>query len=271
MNCQQFRKTMMLDIEDSTPSEFVAMIKHGNGCPACRKAWNDAHEARMKERGYSPFERLRSRLAISAAVDQKLEAARSDREAGTPRAREQTLRRVTEKPHLISCLSCEDMRLLEGSADALREYPNKEAAFIEEQMEVHLTLCRSCRTHFFDKYGGVTSAERKETDELQTRMEKALRDAIKEVARTEKSLDVNLTGAKTHHFLPLSGVTLQPIMLNDKKEVMVYLSRKQAEKDVRKRYGKGVSTAIIGMGDEKWALFRNEIPHVVVPREEEPS
>jgi hypothetical protein len=70
---------------------------------------------------------------------------------------------------------------------------------------------------------------------------------------------VSVTKRATHHFI-VCHPDLTTTMKDDAGRVLVYTKREQAEA-AAKTFG----FVIVGMGDEKWALFRSEELHVIVP------
>lgn len=68
-----------------------------------------------------------------------------------------------------------------------------------------------------------------------------------------------------NHFMAFEGAVLNVPIKDHQGRVRVWTSRVQAERDLVRELGKDSVFSIAGMGDEKWALFQKEVPHVLVP------
>lgn len=75
---------------------------------------------------------------------------------------------------------------------------------------------------------------------------------------------IKFTPNPTHHYVAMSLDTYVAIDKDDSGRVRVFLNRDACEAAYRTKHPDKGRIGIVGMGDEKWALFQKEVPHVVV-------
>lgn len=75
---------------------------------------------------------------------------------------------------------------------------------------------------------------------------------------------VYVTGVATHHYFVVDSQTWEPSLRAPDGSILVYEDRWQAVRAAQKAGG---TTFVIGMGDDKWELFRKEERFTLVPRE----
>jgi hypothetical protein len=76
---------------------------------------------------------------------------------------------------------------------------------------------------------------------------------------------VNVTGVQTHHFFAVHPDTFMPTVRDPDGSILVYTDRNQAEDEAHERLGEDTVVCIVGMGDDKWAMFQAEQKYRVVP------
>jgi hypothetical protein len=266
MNCQEFRTKMMLTTDEVTNSELVAMVQHGNGCPDCRKAWNDTHRKKVKEMGLSRSQQIKRRVELQQELMRKMNEVKRDPELGAAALPEAEVTLLQ-----AGLLDCEDIKALEG-AGVRDGYDAETETIITMEMAKHLNACKSCRDLYATKYRGATAKDRIRMDHFQKRAEMMFEAITKRPLSVTEDKDnpnyvfVDYSGVKTHHFFAVNEFHL-PLMVTHDGKVMVYLDREQATRDFKKRFG-DTPFGIVGMGDEKWRWFQNKVPHVIVPKEE---
>jgi hypothetical protein len=69
---------------------------------------------------------------------------------------------------------------------------------------------------------------------------------------------IRVTGVPTHHFIGLNILMTRPILVTTDGRIEVYLDQTQAMREIDRRFGSQGKGCVIGMGDEKWALFQAE-------------
>lgn len=75
---------------------------------------------------------------------------------------------------------------------------------------------------------------------------------------------IRVTGNATHHFFAVLPHSMLPIEQDQDGVITVYTDRAKCEAGARKIVGAVVAIAVVGMGDEKWALFQREEKYRVV-------
>lgn len=73
-----------------------------------------------------------------------------------------------------------------------------------------------------------------------------------------------LTSAETKHFFILNP-SKDEAQTDEDGYVMVFLSRDSADQLLVTVAEPGVLHVVVGMGEEKWALFQKNVPHRIVP------
>ena len=68
---------------------------------------------------------------------------------------------------------------------------------------------------------------------------------------------------RNHHFFTVDEHG-EPAMRDDKGRILVYLNRQKAIDDAHAKYGNNKTLITIGMGDEKWTMFKQMEQYVLV-------
>jgi hypothetical protein len=67
-----------------------------------------------------------------------------------------------------------------------------------------------------------------------------------------------ITGNPTHHYFVVDPVSFMPILTDPDGTILVFTDRDVAVREGHARLGQNATIAVIGMGNEKWAMFQRE-------------